>query len=491
MIPIIDRITDAPARAHAVERCRERGIVLPTFAELRHPDLIPEKIQARLAQIGLWDLDPLNLFRITWHNEPRERGGRFGGVNCVELPSALTGVDARIIALVGKWFPTGAHKVGAAYGCLAPALISGRFDPSRHKAVWPSTGNYCRGGAFDGYLMGVTSIAILPEQMSAERFEWLKTVGAEVIATPGCESNVKEIYDKCWELKRTRDDVVIFNQFDEFGNAVWHHACTGPAIEEMMEERGGVEHLVAFVSATGSAGTIAAGDYLRGVVPQVKVVASEALQCPTLLRNGFGGHRIEGIGDKHVPWIHNARNTDGVAAIDDEECLRLLRLFNEPAGHEVLAEAGVPRETIDSLGLLGISSIGNLLAAIKTARWFEHDAEDVIVTVATDSAAMYGSRLTELARERGAYDARQAALDFEGCLLAQRTDCFRELTHPERRAIHNLKYYTWVEQQGKDVADLESLWYDRELWPRLFAQPTRWDEMIAEFNEETGVLARL
>ena len=358
--------------------------------------------------------------------------------------------------------------------------------------MWPSTGNYCRGGAFDSYLMGCTATAILPEEMSRERFEWLKEIGAEVIATPGCESNVKEIYDRCWELRRTRDDVVVFNQFDEFGNAVWHYAVTGPALLEALAERSDERtRLAAYVSATGSAGTLAAGDHLRAVVPDLKVVAAEALQCPTLLENGFGGHRIEGIGDKHVPWIHNARNTDAVAAIDDEDCMRLLRLFDDPAGRRVLAEAGVAEPTLDALPLLGISSIANLLAAVKTARWFELGEDDVVLTVATDSADLYRSRLEELRASDPGYGERQAACDLDRRLHGQRTDHYRELTHPERRAIHNLKYYTWVEQQGKSVEDLEALWHDRDLWTRIFGQTDRWDEMIEEFNQETGVLSGL
>ncbi|MFO7608091.1 MAG: pyridoxal-phosphate dependent enzyme [Candidatus Krumholzibacteriia bacterium] len=490
MIPIIDRVLDPAARANAVARYRERGIVLPTFAQMRDPGLVPDAVKARLRSIGLWDLDPLNLFRISWHNEPQEAGGLYGPVNTLELPRALTGVDARIVLMIGKWFPTGAHKVGAAYGCLAPAVISGGFDPTRHKAAWPSTGNYCRGGAFDSYLMDCHSIAILPEEMSRERFAWLETVGAEVIATPGCESNVKEIYDKCWELRRTRSDVVIFNQFAEFGNAVWHHAVTGPAAAETFAATGGAR-LAAYVSSTGSAGTIAAGDYLRPLVPHLKVVAAEALQCPTLLRNGFGGHRIEGIGDKHVPWIHNVRNTDCVAAVDDEDCMRLLRLFNEPAGHALLRAEGVPAEVVAALPLLGISGIGNVLAAIKTARWFEFGPDDVIVTLATDAADLYGSRLAELTAAHGAYDERRAGRDLDACLRGQRTDNFKELTYPERLAIHNLKYYTWIEQQQHELADLNALWQDPAVWARIFAQPARWDEMIAEFNAETGVLDRL
>jgi hypothetical protein len=234
MIDPIDKITSETALENAVNRFREKGIILPTFEQQRHPELIPDKIRGKLKDVGLWDINPLNLFRITWKNEPVEKGGLFGGVNFIELPRKLTGVDARIILLTGKWFPTGAHKVGAAYGCITPRIITGGFDPTWQKAVWPSTGNYCRGGAFDSKLMGTESVAILPEEMSNERFAWLRDViGSEVIATPGCESNVKEIYDKCWEIRRTRPDCMIFNQFDEFGNGAWHYNVTGQAIEEV------------------------------------------------------------------------------------------------------------------------------------------------------------------------------------------------------------------------------------------------------------------
>ena len=328
--PIVD-IQNEKVLESAIKRYKERGIILPTFKQLSNPELIPGKVKDQLKNIGLWDFSPLNLFRITWKNEPKEFGGLFGGVNHIELPKSITGVDARIVLLVGKYFPTGSHKVGAAYGCLAPQLITGGFDPDYHKAVWPSTGNYCRGGAFDSKIMGTESIAILPEEMSRERFEWLRDkVGSEVIATPGSESNVKEIYDKVWEIRRTRPEAVIFNQFDEFGNPAWHYNTTGPALEEVYNTlKTETSELSAYVSATGSAGTIAGGDYLRTIHPQVNVVASEALQCPTILENGFGAHRIEGIGDKHIPWVHNTKNTNSVTAIDDEDCMRILLLFNE------------------------------------------------------------------------------------------------------------------------------------------------------------------
>lgn len=493
MITPINQVINQEYLNSAIKRYRERGIILPTFKQQRNPELIPDSIKNKLKSIGLWEFNPLNLFRITWKNEPLEKGGLYGKVNYIELPKVLTGVDARIVLMVGKYFPTGAHKVGAAYGCLAPMVITGQFDPDFHKAVWPSTGNYCRGGAFDSKIMGTESVAILPEEMSRERFEWLKNeIGSEVIATPGCESNVKEIYDKCWEIKRTRKDCLIFNQFEEFGNAAWHFNTTGPALQEVFEDvKNKGNRLAAYVSATGSAGTIAGGDYLRKHYPLLRVVASEALQCPTLLQNGFGGHRIEGIGDKHVPWIHNVKNTNVVTAIDDEDCMRIFRLFNEPQGKDYLKNLGIDEEKIQQLSLLGISGISNMLSAIKTGKYFEMDSHDVILTIATDSADMYLSRLPELATEKGNYQRINAELDYEGCILQQKTDEMKELGYKDQKAIHNLKYFTWVEQQGKAVEDLNELWYNNEIWDTMFNQTERWDELIGEFNEKTGLINQL
>jgi cysteine synthase A len=462
-------------------RCRERGIVLPTFKQLRDPSLIPPATKSELKGVGLWDVNPANLFRITWKNNVKT--GLYGGVNYVEIPPAITGVKARVIGLIGKYFPTGAHKVGAAFGCLVPRLVSGEFDTEKHKAAWPSTGNYCRGGAFDCAVLDCTAIAILPKGMSRERFAWLKKIGAKIIATPGCESNVKEIYDKCWELKKDPLNV-IFNQFEEFGNPIFHYNVTGPALEEVFTKLGKNRRAAAYISATGSAGTIAAGDYLKTKHPNLKIVATEALQCPTLLINGFGDHRIEGIGDKHIPWVHNVRNTDAVAAIDDEDCMRILRLFNERAGRKYLAALGVKAEELESLPLLGISSICNLLAAIKTAKYFELTERDVIFTVFTDSTELYGSRVKELEKGRGAYRPQDAIADFAGPLAHQSVDYFKELTYPERKAIHNLKYYTWVEQQGKTSAELTKQW-NPDYWRALFEDEVAYfDQLIEAFNHQ-------
>ncbi len=472
-------------RQRALDRCRERGILIPTFAQMRDPATIDPAVSSALTSLDMDAIDPLNLFRITWRNDVASGG--FGNVNAIEIPSAVTGVPARIVGLVGRHFPTGAHKVGAAFGCLVPRLISGQFDPTSHKAVWPSTGNYCRGGAFDSALLGCDSLAILPEEMSRERFRWLDEIGAEILATPGSESNVKEIFDACREIARTRPEAVIFNQFDEFGNYLWHYGVTGPAVRSVWECIGGDSRIAAWVGATGSAGTLAAGDYLKRHFPECRITAAEALQCPTLLSVGFGAHRIEGIGDKHVPWIHNARNTDMVAAIDDEATMRLLRLFNEPAGSEELSRCGVTDETLASLPLLGISSICNLLAAIKTARYYEMDSNDILFTSFTDSVNMYETRLEELREERGAYTAVNAAGHYERYLMGTTTDHLQELRFTDRKRIHNLKYFTWVEQQGKSVEELDALW-SPAFWTDLVGQLDEWDERIATFNSDSGAL---
>ncbi|MEN8173289.1 MAG: pyridoxal-phosphate dependent enzyme [Chloroflexota bacterium] len=472
-----------------VQRARERNIIIPTYAQMKDPSLIPDKIKEELREIGLWDIHPRNLFRISWHNEPVASGGNYGGVNYLELPKSLTGVDARIVVLVGKWFPTGAHKVGAAFGCLVPRLVTGQFDPTTQKAVWPSTGNYCRGGAYDSSLLACESIAILPEEMSKERFDWLAGVAGETIKTPGSESNVKEIFDKCWELRATGEDLMIFNQFDEYGNYQWHYEVTGNAMEEVLQQvMGPNDRYRGMASATGSAGTIASGDYMKQLYPDSKIIASEALQCPTLLENGYGAHRIEGIGDKHVPWIHNSKNTDMIVAIDDNAVVNLSRLFNEPEGQKYLASQGVPEAIVSQLDLLGFSGISNVLSAIKAAKYYEMGENDVMITVLTDSMELYQSRLGEMHEEYGTYSEVDAAADFSRWLMGQTTDNLEELRYVDRRRIHQLKYFTWVEQQGKTYDEIQEQWHDNDHWTQFQRQVPEIDALIDEFNAQVGLV---
>jgi len=486
---MIDLTIDKRQLEATVKRCRERDIIIPTFEQMKNPSLIPDNIKKELRDIGLWDVHPRNLFRVTWKNEPVKSGGGWDGVNYIKLPPELTGVDAKIIALVGKWFPTGSHKVGATFGCLVPRLITGQFNPTVHKAVWPSTGNYCRGGAYIAALLACESIAILPEEMSKERFEWLSKIAGEIIATPGCESNVKEVFDKCKELKATRDDVIIFNQFDEFGNHLWHYEVTGSAMKEVLDKlMQPDEYYSGLVLSSGSSGTLGSGEYLKHLFPASKIAVAEALQCPTLLMNGYGGHRIEGIGDKHVPWIHNLRNTDMVIAIDDNYTMRLLRLFNEELGHEYLLKQGVDQDIINNLDLLGISSIGNLLAAVKYAKYYELTEKDIVLTVFTDSMELYKSRLQELNSRFGRYTHKQAIRDFE-LLDNLTTDNMLELDYYAKKRIHNLKYYTWIEQQGKDLEDLNAQWYNyREYWDGIHQMTSKLDKLIRDFNKLTGLV---
>jgi cysteine synthase len=325
--------------------------------------------------------------------------------------------------------------------------------------------------------------------MSKERFDWLADVAGETIKTPGSESNVKEIFDKCWELRNSGEDLMIFNQFDEFGNYLWHYEVTGHAMEEVLKKvMGPNDKYRGMASATGSAGTIASGDYLKQVFPNSVIVASEALQCPTLLENGYGAHRIEGIGDKHVPWIHNSKNTDMVVAIDDNAVVNISRLFNEKEGQEYLAKQGVSQEVISQLGLLGFSGISNVLSAIKAAKYYEMGENDIMLTVLTDSMDLYQSRLEEMHEEFGAYSEADAAADYARWLIGQTTDNLEELRYTDRRRVHQLKYFTWVEQQGKTFEEIQDQWYGDDYFTGIQEQADEIDALIEEFNKDVGLL---
>jgi len=487
-------VVDVHALERAADRLREARVALPTFAQLADPGRIPAAIRAELAGIGPDDPHPLNLFRVHWYNG----ANRVDPVDVPDhlvLPRELTGVDAAIVVALGDRFPLiRAHKVLAAYGCLAPRLASGQFDPTRQRAVWPSTGNYCRGGVAISRLMGCRGVAVLPEGMSRERFAWLEqwVVDPEdIVRTPGTESNVKEIYDKCKELSADPENV-IFNQFSEFGNHVVHYLATGRALEHVFESLRATApglRLRAFVSATGSAGTIAAGDYLKERFGSL-VVAGEALECPTMLRNGFGEHNIQGIGDKHIPLIHNVLSTDAVLAVSDRATDRLGVLFGTDAGRAYLAgRRRVPDAILEGLPALGLSSICNILGAIKTARHYGMGPEDVVLTVATDGAAMYGSE-RELALAKyfpDGFDEVAAAEVFGEHLLGATTDNFVELTWEERQRIFNLGYFTWVEQQGVSIQEFEAR-RDPSFWTEMRERAGAWDAQIDELNARARVL---
>jgi len=486
-------VADADALAHAVGRLREARVALPTFAQLASPELVPRGIREGLRSVDPDESHPLNLFRVHWHNAA-DRRGVVDVPDHLVLPRSLTGVDARIVVALGDRFPLiAAHKVLAAYGCLAPRLVSGGFDPTTQRAVWPSTGNYCRGGVAISRLLRCRGVAVLPEGMSRERFEWLEqwvTHPEDVIRTPGTESNVKEIYDRCKELAVDPGNVVI-NQFSEFGNYLAHYLATGTALERVFASLRAARpelRLRAFVSATGSAGTIAAGDYLKERFGSL-IAAAEALECPTLLRNGFGEHNIQGIGDKHVPLIHNVLNTDLVLAVSDRATDRLGVLFGTEVGCEHLRKRGVDDAVVEGLSSLGLSSLCNVVGAIKVAKYLGLEPDDVVVTVATDGAGLYASE-RDLALARyfpGGFDEVAAAEAFGEHLLGAATDHLLETTRVDRERIFNLGYYTWVEQQGVSIEDFQAR-RDPAFWQGLREAVPAWDDLIDRVNERTGAL---
>ena len=451
--------------ADAVENAKAYNILLPTFRMLDDPSLIPEKVKEELKSIEITEVNPLNLFRISWFNEPLDKGGLYQDLpNFIEIPKEIHGLKCRILMICGKYFPTGSHKVGASYGPLVTRLTTGLFSPKVHKALWPSTGNYCRGGAFNSALMHSPCIAVLPEDMSQERFDWLEKIGAEVVKTPGGESNVKEVFDMNNKLvEEGKGKVQSFNQFSAG------------------------QRLAGIHLTQGSAGAISgASEYLRKKYPLIKIAAGEALQCPTLYQNGFGDHRIEGIGDKHVPWIFNVKNLDLVIALDDNDVMDVMHLVNHPEGIKYLKEKGVPEDFIQKLPLLGISGIANMLGCIKEAKLYEFNENDVVMSVCTDSMDMYQSRIKE---HKGEYSRDEAVATYAKSLMGININHCLELTYVIKKRCHNLKYFTWKEQQGKSAEELNAQWYDDNYWKQYLDESVvdKYDKWIMEFNQKTGL----
>ncbi len=428
----------------------------PTFEEMLHPDKIDPHIRQQAITMMKTDpLHPINLFNISW----RDPHGR---IYYEILPPALTGVECPIVVLHAEQFPTRSHKVGATYSVLIEKELNGEVDPAQHTLVWPSTGNYGIGGAYVGCRMEFDSIVILPQDMSQERFDLIASYGARVIKTPGCESNVKEIYDKCWELRRNDPRVRVLNQFEVMGNYRFHYYVTGNTLVELAAELAaqgiGQGKISAYTSAMGSAGTIAAGDRLKQVWPDHKIVGLEPIQCPTLYWNGYGGHDIQGIGDKHVTWIHNVLNMDAIMCIDDIECKKGLQLLVEEAGWKtMIARYGIPEEKVRTMAsIFGISGVCNVLGAIKAVKFYGFGKHDLVVTICTDAIDRYHSVMDQMTATYGPMDETEAAVRLVSIFHSQKLDWIDEGTQRTRNQWHNLKYYTWVEQQGKTVEELDA-----------------------------------
>ncbi len=465
---------------------KEKGVVLPKISELQNPHLINNEIKSELKSLGKDAMDPKNLFRVHWFNNKDH--SNFSKVpEHIVLPDEFTGVKAKIIVNIGRLFPMiTAHKVLAAYGCLLPRILNGSFDYEKHKAVWPSTGNYCRGGIAISRILGLKSVAILPEGMSKERFNWLEKWVEnknDIIKTPGTESNVKEIYDVCNELKKNSNNDII-NQFDEYYNYAIHRAVSGPSFEKSFLEVKGSSDLKArfYVSASGSSGTLAAGDYLKNKL-DAKIAVVEALECPTLLYNGYGEHNIQGIGDKHVPLIHNVMNTDFVVGVTDKATNNLNLIFNTNIGKNYLNKRqGFEIEFIERLPEFGFSTIANILASIKLAKYMKLGSDDAIITVATDGADLYLSELNKTKQDfKGIFDEVSCAEIFGQYLKGVKTDHTLELNQKDKERIFNLGYYTWVEQQGINLNDFEKR-RDQNFWNQHYEYMLSLDDKIKEFN---------
>ncbi len=483
-----NKIVNQEIYGRAVERFRQAGIKLPKISQLADPIAGRKEFEEKLGSVDPDTPDASNLFRVHWHNDADGRG-LVDVPGHLVLPPELTGVEAKIVVALGNRFPMiHAHKVLAAYGCLVPRLVSGQFDPTHHRAVWPSTGNYCRGGVAISRILGCRSVAVLPEGMSAERFSWLENWVAnpdDIVRTYGTESNVKEIYDACHQLAQNPENI-IFNQFSEYGNYITHRAVTGPALERIFNAVNVDGYLKArvYVAASGSGGTLAAGDYLKQQLG-TNICAVEALECPTMLYNGYGEHNIQGIGDKHIPLIHNVMNTDYLVAVSDKGPNALNLVFNTSAGRKFLAErTGLGQEMIASLADLGLSSIANVLGAIKMAKYMGLGADDVVLTVATDGAEMYGTEIDKIRENSfaGAFDELAAAEAFGHYLMGATTDNMNEQSLRDRERVFNLGYYTWVEQQGVDLADFDAR-RDPDFWNNLMNMVPIWDQMIDQFNQ--------
>ena len=468
------------------EYFKKRNIILPTISELANPHSIDVSILKNLKNLDKNAIDPLNLFRVHWFNN-RDHSGFSKVPEHIVLPSEFTGVEAKIIVNIGRLFPLiTAHKVLAAYGCLLPRILNGTFDFENNKAVWPSTGNYCRGGVAISRILGLKSIAILPEGMSKERFSWLEEWVEDkndIIKTTGTESNVKEIYDACNELKKDSKNDII-NQFDEYYNYAIHRAVTGPSFEKSFLEVKGDSDLQAkfYVSASGSSGTLAAGDYLKEHLNS-KIAVVEATECPTLLNNGYGEHNIQGIGDKHVPLIHNVMNTDFVVGISEKATNNLNMVFNTEIGQKYLInKKGFEKNFINRLPEFGFSTIANILASIKIAKYMNLGSDDAIITVATDGADLYLSELNKTKEEFiGIYDESSCAEIIGQYLKGATTDNTLELNQREKERIFNLGYYTWVEQQGITIEEFEKR-KNQNFWNNHFQYMLSLDNQIKEFN---------
>jgi len=358
----------------------------PTYDEMLNPSHIDPKIRKKALEKKKEELDPINLFNINWKDENNK-------VHKVVLPKEMTGVDANIVVLLGKYFPSGSHKVGPAYSTLIEGCVDQTIIPGKHTILGPSTGNFGIGVSYICNLMNYESIVIMPDNMSKERYDRIKRYGAKLDLTPGTESDVILTLEKTFELAKDPKNRSLA-QFELLPNYRFHRHVTGHSCIEAVQGIGN-ERIACFASAPGSAGTLAAGDQIKKVFPEAKIAALEPYECSTLMNGGRGQHRIEGIGDKMCTLIHNVLNTDFIILIKDEETVQGLEIIHN--GTDVLVEQGIDRDVAESMkDLFGPSGICNIIGAIKMAKHLKLGPGENVVTIATDGYDRYDTVLQNL-----------------------------------------------------------------------------------------------
>jgi cysteine synthase len=443
----------------------------PTYAEMRDPSRIPPAVRQRALEVAHGDpLDPLNLFNITWRN-------RENRVRHVVLPRELTGIAANVVVLLARDFPSGSHKVGPAYTTLIEGELAGEIHPGENTIIGPSTGNFGIGTAYIAHLMGYRCVVVMPEQMSAERYERIRRYGAELDLTPGSESDVILVLERTRDHYRKDAKNKILAQFELLPNYRFHRCVTGDAALAAVKGTGNGK-VAAFVCAPGSAGTLGAGDEIKARYPDAAVVAVEPEECATLTSNGRGTHRIEGIGDKMVPLIHNVLTTDYVAQVHDDDCVAGLKVL-EHGRHVLEGKLHLPHGALDRLGgWFGISSVCNILGSIKAAKHLGLGPDDNIVTVATDGFDRYPSVLKDLERRRGPIGDETMAAWYDEIFRGATTANILDVRPArEKERLFRQKREVWT-QFGYSDADLERM-KSQSFWDAEYARIEQIDRGVA------------
>jgi len=445
----------------------------PTYDEMAHPSHIDPQIRKKALLGKANELDPINLFNINWRDEENQ-------VHKIVLPREMTGVEANIIVLLGKYFPSGSHKVGPAYSTLIEGCVDQTIIPGKHTILGPSTGNFGIGVSYICNLMKFDSIVIMPDNMSKERYERIQKYGAKLDLTPGTESDVILTLERTFELKKDPKNRSLA-QFELLPNYRFHRHVTGTACIDAVKGIGN-GRIACFTSAPGSAGTLAAGDQIKYVFPDAKVVALEPYECSTLMNGGRGQHRIEGIGDKMCTLIHNVLNTDFICLIKDEEAVQGLKIIHD--GTDILVEAGIKRETALAMKeLFGVSGICNIIGAIKMAKHLKLGPNENVVTIATDGFDRYDSVLKDLNRRYLETENFVLRRWFRDDFLQTSTDFIADY----RPWSQKLKLFAQKEKDwlkfGYSQEYLDSM-KDMKFWDDEYQKIYHYDELIKKMREE-------